>query len=93
MEHTPAPWKPISRRGLAPASYLINDEDGLPVATTWRAIDARLIAAAPELLAALIELNAWAINESGAALPAGTFELVQSVIAKARGEAIREEAA
>ena len=49
--------------------------------------NARLILAAPDLLAALIELDAWVINESGAAYPEGTFEFVRAAIAKAIGEA------
>lgn len=49
------------------------------------AANARLIAAAPDLLAALIELDAWAMNESGAVCPDGTFEIVRAAIAKAKG--------
>jgi hypothetical protein len=49
--------------------------------------NARLIAAAPDLLAALIELDAWAIHGSGTEYPQGTFEAVRAAIAKAIGEA------
>ena len=38
-----------------------------------------------EMLAALVELDDWAMNESGAAYPEGTFEVVREAIAKARG--------
>lgn len=48
---------------------------------------AQLIAAAPDLLAALIELDDWAMNESGAAYPEGTFEVVREAITKAIGAA------
>jgi hypothetical protein len=48
---------------------------------------ARLIAAAPDLLAALVELDDWAMNESGAAYPEGTFEAVREAITKAIGAA------
>jgi hypothetical protein len=48
---------------------------------------ANLIVAAQDLLAALVELDAWALNESGAEYPAGTFEIVRAAIAKATGEA------
>ena len=48
---------------------------------------ARLIAAAPDLLAALVELDDWALNESGAAYPEGTFEVVREAITKAIGAA------
>ena len=43
--------------------------------------------AAPDLLAALIELDAWAMHESGAAYPEGTFEIVREAITKAIGAA------
>ena len=49
--------------------------------------NARLIAAAPDLLAALVELDDWAMNESGAAYPEGTFEVVREAITKAIGAA------
>jgi hypothetical protein len=49
--------------------------------------NAKLIAAAPDLLAALIELDAWAIHGSGTEYPQGTFEAVRAAIAKAIGEA------
>jgi hypothetical protein len=47
----------------------------------------RLRDAAPDLLAALIELDDWAMNESGAAYPDGTFEVVREAITKAIGAA------
>jgi hypothetical protein len=49
--------------------------------------NARLIAAAPDLLAALIELDAWAIHGSGTEYPQGTFEAVREAITKAIGAA------
>ena len=49
--------------------------------------EAALVAAAPDLLAALIELDDWAMNESGAAYPEGTFEVVREAITKAIGAA------
>ena len=49
--------------------------------------NARLIAAAPDLLAALIELDAWAIYGSGTEYPQGTFEAVREAITKAIGAA------
>jgi hypothetical protein len=62
------------------------DCDDETVSESDHEANARLIAAAPDLLAALIELDAWAINESGAAYPEGTFEFVRATIAKAKGE-------
>jgi len=47
----------------------------------------RLRDAAPDLLAALVELDDWAMNESGAAYPEGTFEVVREAITKAIGAA------
>jgi hypothetical protein len=47
----------------------------------------RLRDAAPDLLAALVELDDWAMNESGAAYPDGTFEVVREAITKAIGAA------
>jgi acyl-CoA reductase-like NAD-dependent aldehyde dehydrogenase len=49
--------------------------------------DKMLRDAAPDLLAALIELDDWAMNESGAAYPEGTFEVVREAITKAIGAA------
>ena len=43
--------------------------------------------AAPDLLAALIELDDWAMNESGTEYPQGTFEAVREAITKAIGAA------
>ena len=43
--------------------------------------------AAPDLLAALVELDAWAIYGSGTEYPQGTFEAVREAITKAIGAA------
>lgn len=47
--------------------------------------DSRLTGAAADLLAALIELDAWALNDSGAQYPEGTLGIVRDAIAKAIG--------
>jgi hypothetical protein len=47
--------------------------------------DLRLTGAAADLLAALIELDAWALNDSGVHYPEGTFGIVRDAIAKATG--------
>ena len=67
---------------------VIKDADGKAVAQARPRRDgwnAELLAAAPDLLEALIELHAWAIHDSGAAYPEGTFEIVQTAISKAQG--------
>lgn len=53
--HTPGPWAATARtgEGLTPATYVIEDADRFPVVMAWRVEDARLIAAAPELLEVL----------------------------------------
>jgi type VI protein secretion system component VasF len=47
----------------------------------------RLRDAAPDLLAALVELDDWAMNESNSTYPMGTFEVVREAITKAIGAA------
>ena len=46
-KHTPGPWT------AHPATHRISDRDGVIVTQSFSAADARLIAAAPDLLAAL----------------------------------------
>jgi hypothetical protein len=60
-----------------PTDVLANRDQGIAAA------NAALIAAAPDLLAALVELDAWAMNESGAGYPNGTFEIVRDALRKA----------
>lgn len=92
METSPAPW------GHTPGPWYFwtdgdtcevipsEDYNETPLCTVERPSDAYLIAAAPDLLAALIELDAWALNESGAEYPTGTFEIVRAALAKAKGQ-------
>jgi hypothetical protein len=86
MTHTQGPW-------VAVGDYVEAHDLDEPLSVCTLAdcgdatqVNARLIAAAPDLLAALIELDAWVINESGAAYPEGTFEFVRATIRKAKGE-------
>ena len=94
-KHTPGPWKwdgdvwNYDKKEEAP--WLI-DTMGSPVPILGGTIrcakeaDARLIAAAPELLDALRAMIAWVNAESGT-YPCGyTGALVASAIAKATGE-------
>jgi hypothetical protein len=88
--HTPGPWDILGSVSLMNLDVVYgsgriammeceNDEisDGELFA------NAALIAAAPDLLAALVELDAWAMNESGADYPNGTFEIVRAALRKA----------
>ena len=63
------------------------DCDDETVSESDHEANARLIAAAPDMLAALIELDAWAIYGSGTEYPQGTFEAVRAAITKAIGAA------
>ena len=83
---TPAPWTVTINHSFR--TYQIWDEDGnyhdsdIPEREANRA----LIEAAPELLAALIELDAHMMNEMPiGTYPQGTFEVVRAAIAKATG--------
>lgn len=95
--HTPGPWKigELSNEILSPRGYAVAavpDSAGEPELEQW-AIDARLIAAAPELLEALSDLLAKVAYRQDQPLggrPMFTgLELVRfrSIIAKARGGA------
>jgi hypothetical protein len=84
---TPGPWS-IDR---AYGDCCVAGRDGDRIARAYgydygedEAIaNARLIAAAPDLLEALVELDAWAMNESGVDYPNGTFEIVRAALRKA----------
>lgn len=84
MSHTPGPWE-INQHyveavgGPCRARIAIID-DG---AGTNPEANAHLIAAAPEMLAALENLE----NDNGQAMPPSAWAKVQAAIAKAKGEA------
>ena len=78
MSHTPGPWEfdPIDRvvvKGSAEIAYMGWSANGA---------DARLIAAAPELLEALEEVLGWETL-----CPVETYEMARAAIAKAKGDA------
>ncbi len=64
-EHTPGPWKQNGNSIIAPGKLfgrtvsIIPDGDGSDDETPEGIANARLIAAAPELLQALRQLDAW----------------------------------
>jgi hypothetical protein len=92
-EHTPGPWGVGdgygSQWGEVLSEYhrvkVVGRQDhgtGTLTALALNDDDARLIAAAPEMLEALENLENYAGQ-----IPASAWELVQDAIAKARGEA------
>ena len=88
-QHTPGPWfandslQLFAETGQHLAS-LDSSTEGFDGGTLYA--NARLIAAAPDLLAALIELDAHMLNETPiGTYPSGTFEVVRAAIAKATG--------
>lgn len=90
MTHTPAPWSAsIDRHGFvtlsAGASYVKDTTDGFNIAGFLSPADAHLIAAAPDLLAALVAiLKDIAANDGD--LAADVFQTAKAAIAKVKGE-------
>lgn len=94
-QHTPGPWRVIP----ATMSHFLIESAGaivaeIPKTTTAPAsfteceANARLLAAAPEMLAALKELHAWAITVSdGKAFNEEELCVTRAAIAKATGQA------
>lgn len=92
MNHTPAPWT-IRTDSEDPQAINIRSESVPFVASVWgdggpsfkQAANARLIAAAPDLLAALQKL-VRAIDRAPANFADGLADQAREVIAKATGE-------
>ncbi len=90
MAHTKGPWKVGGKFGT-----MVMDSDGANiVAEVWSVngvdqgkLDARLIAAAPELLDALKSLALWRDTEGSIMMLAEVVEQARVVIAKAEGRA------
>jgi hypothetical protein len=87
--YTPGPWNVTGdlatisgTRPGDPYTFTVAETCGYK---EEREANARLIAAAPELLEAIIELSHWAEMQPG--MPQGTFEIVRAAIAKAKGGA------
>ena len=91
MMHTPGPWKEISFGGTLETYYCyIANPEGKYVAAVVKRVDARLITAAPDLLAALLEMVQdkedgpfFHEDEHG---EGSTLRNARTAIAKARGE-------
>lgn len=98
-QHTPAPWHigPITSQGHNVQIRAVNQESpefevSVAILGGWgtskeeNEANARLIAAAPELLEALIEAGKYLQGDVGCAYPQELFEVIQAAIAKATGE-------
>lgn len=98
-KHTPGPWllREIKDGGivhLCPVTedklsiLTVVDQDGYPFGAIYNDADARLIAAAPELLNALRDVIGWVPGASAwhTDAPMKAVERARSVIAKATGE-------
>lgn len=89
-QHTPGPWQAIKWTCNAPTTVLVDDFTEFTkkrvVAECSKTADARLIAAAPELLAALrAMLTHMGMDEDEWNKP--TFDQARTAIAKATGAA------
>lgn len=88
--HTPGPWATDGRE----AAWDILDGDNKRIASVWRNAgkpqDARLIAAAPDMLKALEALHAchraFSDNENWTILDDEARNLAETAIAKAKGQ-------
>jgi len=88
--HTPGPWGVLDEPGHPPLITAWNDADGSTddiaevfEETTQSFANARLIAAAPELLAALRGARDFILGFREDEAPAGLLDEVKSAIAKA----------
>ncbi len=87
MTYTPGPWR-VKWSGKLGAHFEVH-ADALPhrmVTAGVREEDAHLIAAAPEMLAVLEELEESAAYWGEYDVPLGIVERIQEAIRKARGE-------
>lgn len=90
-QHTPGPWYWSDNVPDFPKNYcIIVDADGFTIAEPSRMseADAHLIAAAPELLAALQMVNRiWSHDQTANFAPDSPAAIVRAAIAKATGGA------
>lgn len=93
--HTPGPWKAIDNYNEMPVGcdgFVIESVDGMHIIPDGmqrlgcEKADARLIAAAPELLAVLKELEESAEYWSEYDVPIGIVYRIRAAIAKAEGK-------
>ena len=90
-QHTPGPWYWSDNVPDAPKNHcIIVDADGFTIAepSPMSEADARLIAAAPDLLAALQMVNRiWSHDQTANLAPDSPVAIVRAAIAKATGGA------
>jgi len=96
--HTPGPWSESGDNELDPTIRYIRDSTGLEIAVVYPSgerheSDARLIAAAPELLEggrlalkALREMHTAALHGRQVILDRGAFDALEAAIAAAEGK-------
>lgn len=98
-KHTPGPWVVLSfyKDGSHPfiqsttdinhPRYLIASVQGNGMSITEQSANAKLIAAAPELLEALVQILGWRELRDGMEFPTERIEVIaRAAIAKAKGE-------
>jgi hypothetical protein len=97
MTHTPGPWKAVGQAVYAETpqdidhsrhhGYDEREPDGFLIAESIpHEATARLIAAAPDLLAALEQVAEWAARHDTVEGTGALFAFALATIAKARGE-------
>lgn len=92
LKHAPGPLavapNPAADAGGDP-KYLIRTPDGWPVGLAWQPADAALFAAAPDLLAALVELihrHERRVNNGLGSFDECHADAARAAVAKATGE-------
>ena len=89
-KHTKGPWKQQSYRMYASqsakAEYPIHAPKKGLIAKAFSENDARLIAAAPELLEALEAVKNWDVSNLALDIPLEVRQKMQAAIAKTTGE-------
>ena len=85
--HTPGPWKRIGRTTVSNDEQTIGIADirAFSISTEEAEANANLIALAPEMLAALEEINNVALGQPYAGCTCG--EIARAILVKVKGEA------
>lgn len=87
-KHTPGPWTAQRDPGAVMADdWCIGAGSQIDMVAVCSERDARLIAAAPELLEALIAVRAWDVSNLALDVPLEIRRQMQAAIAKATGGA------